>query len=142
MPRFVTVGKQTRAGRRWFSLFLPLVNFLTYRFDASPSLLKAQPSVSDKKYRAAGGMMRLSPTPLRDQVNLQGPSHLGFLLLTAIYRVRLIWVLYSLLLFIGSVSSGAVLLSVHLQGPCHLNFFCKSPRNVRLYIDSSMKATL
>ncbi len=34
--------------------------------------------------------MRLSPTPLRDQADLQGPSHLGFLLLTIIYRVRLI----------------------------------------------------
>ena len=90
MPRFVTVGKQTCAGRRWFSLFLPLVNFLTYRFDASPSLLKVQPSISDKKYRVSSGMMRLSLASLRDQANLQGPSHLGFLLLTVIYRDRLI----------------------------------------------------
>ena len=35
-------------------------------------------------------MMRLSPTPLRDQADLQGPSHLGLLLLTVIYRDRLI----------------------------------------------------
>ena len=32
--------------------------------------------------------MRLSPTPLRDQADLQGPSHLGLLLLTVIYRDR------------------------------------------------------
>ena len=48
--------------------------------------------------------MRLSLIPLRDQADLQGPSHLGFLLSTVIYRVRLIRVLHSLLLFIGSVS--------------------------------------
>lgn len=34
--------------------------------------------------------MRLSPTPLRDQADLQEPSRLDFLLLTIIYRVRLI----------------------------------------------------
>ena len=67
-----------------------LVNFLTYCFETSPALLKAQPSISDKKCRALSDMMRLSPTPLRDQADLQGPSHLGFLLLTIIYRVRLI----------------------------------------------------
>ncbi len=72
------------------SASLLLVNFLTQFFETSPSLLKSQPSVSDKKYRAAGGMMRLSPTPLRDQADLQGPSHLGFLLLTIIYRDRVI----------------------------------------------------
>ena len=70
------------------SLFL--VNFLTLRFKTSPLLLSPQLSVSDKKYQAAGGMMRLSLIPLRDQADLQGPSHLGFLLLTIIYRVRLI----------------------------------------------------
>ena len=46
-----------------------LVNFLTYCSETSPSLLKAQPSASDKKYRVAGGMMRLSPTSLRDQAD-------------------------------------------------------------------------
>ena len=65
-----------------------LVNFLTYCFDTSPLLLSLQLSVSDKKYRVAGGMMRLSLTPLRDQADLQGPSHLGLLLLTVIYRDR------------------------------------------------------
>ena len=54
--------------------------------------------------------MRLSPTPLRDQADLQGPSHLGSLLSTVIYRVRLIRVLHSLPPFIGTVSSGSVLL--------------------------------
>ena len=34
--------------------------------------------------------MRLSLASLRDQADLQGPSHLGLLLLTVIYRVRLI----------------------------------------------------
>ena len=96
-----------------------LVNFLTYCFEASPSLLKAQPSISDKKYRAAGGMMRLSPTPLRDQADLQGPSHLGLLLLTVIYRDRVKWVCSAV---------------VHLQGPCHLSFFWKkSEKCVALY---------
>ena len=33
-------------------------------------------------------MMRLSPTPLRDQADLQGPSHLGSLQLAVIYRDR------------------------------------------------------
>ena len=67
-----------------------LVNFLTYCFETPPLLLSPQLSVSDKKYRVASGMMRLSLIPLRDQADLQGPSHLGFLLLTIIYRVRLI----------------------------------------------------
>ena len=142
MPRFVTVGKQTRAGRRRFSLSLSLVNFLTYRFDASPfpaesPAVNLRQKISGIKwydeavpYSAAGsgeftGTVSFGLSAL--DCHLQGPSHL---------------VLHSLLLFIGSVSSGAVLLSVHLQGPCHLNFFCKSPKNVRLYIDSSMKATL
>ena len=32
--------------------------------------------------------MRLSPTPLRDQADLQEPSHLGSLQLAVIYRDR------------------------------------------------------
>ena len=78
-------------------------------------------------------MMRLSLASLRDQANLQGPSHLGFLLLTVIDRVRLIWVLHSLPLFTGTVSSGFALPLGHLQGPCHLNFLRKSPKNAALY---------
>ena len=99
---------------------LPLfVNFLTYCFETSPPLLSPQLSVSDKKYRVAGGMMRLSPTPLRDQADLQGPSHLGSTLLVTIYRVR-VKLVYSAV--------------VHLQGPCHLNFFWKkSEKCVALY---------
>lgn len=63
--------------------------------------------------------MRLSPTPLRDQMDLQGPSHLGLLLLTVIYRDRVKWVCSAV---------------VHLQGPCHLNFFWKkSEKCVALY---------
>lgn len=87
-----------------------LVNFLTCCFEASPSLLKAQPSISDKKCRASSGMMRLSLASLRDQADLQGPSHLGLLLLTVIYRDR-----------VKRVCSAVV----HLQGPCHLSFFWK-----------------
>ena len=87
-----------------------LVNFLTYCFETSPPLLSPQLSVSDKKYRVAGGMMRLSPTPLRDQADLQGPSHLSSLQLTVIYRDRVKWVCSAV---------------VHLQGPCHLSFFWK-----------------
>ena len=49
-------------------------------------------------------MMRLSPTPLRDQADLQGPSHLGSLLLTVIYRVRVKWVCSAVSSFTGSVS--------------------------------------
>ena len=48
--------------------------------------------------------MRLSPTPLRDQADLQGPSHLGFLLLTIIYRDRVEWVCSAVGSFTGSVS--------------------------------------
>ena len=48
--------------------------------------------------------MRLSPTPLRDQADLQGPSRLGFLLLTIIYRVRVKWVCSAVGSFTGSVS--------------------------------------
>ena len=58
--------------------------------------------------------MRLFPTSLWDQADLQGPSHLGSLLLTVIYRVRLILVLRSLSLFIGTMLSGFVLLMVYL----------------------------
>ena len=49
-------------------------------------------------------MMRLSPTPLRDQADLQGPSHLGLLLLTVIYRDRVEWVCSAVSSFTGSVS--------------------------------------
>ena len=66
--------------------------------------MSPQLSVSDKKYRAAGGMMRLSLIPLRDQADLQGPSHLGLLLLTVIYRDRVKWVCLAVGLFTGSVS--------------------------------------
>ena len=43
--------------------------------------------------------MRLSLIPLQDQADLQRPSHLGFLLLTIIYRVMssgfvLLWSIY------------------------------------------------
>lgn len=48
--------------------------------------------------------MRLSPTPLRDQADLQGPSHLDLLLLTVIYRDRVKWVCYAVGSFTGSVS--------------------------------------
>ena len=48
--------------------------------------------------------MRLSLIPLRDQADLQGPSHLGSLLLTVIYRVRVKWVYSADGLFTGSVS--------------------------------------
>lgn len=48
--------------------------------------------------------MRLSPTPLRDQADLQGPSHLGSSLLTVIYRVRVKWVCSAVSSFAGSVS--------------------------------------
>ena len=48
--------------------------------------------------------MRLSLIPLRDQADLQGPSHLGLLLLTVIYRDRVKWVCLALPLFIGSMS--------------------------------------
>ena len=142
MPRFVTVGKQTCAGRRWFSLSLSLVNFLTRCFGASPfpaesPAVNLRQKISDIKwydeavpYSAAGsggftGTVSFGLSAL--DCHLQGPSHLGSTLLTAIYRVRVKCV---------------VLLSVHLQGPCHLNFFEKSPKNVWLYIDSSMKTKL
>ena len=105
MPRFVTVGKQTCAGRRGFSLSYPLVNFLTYCFDTSPSLLKVQPSISDKKYRVSSGMMRLSPYSAAGSGEFTGTVSFGLLLLTVIYRVRLIW---------------ASALDCHLQGPSHL----------------------
>ena len=49
-------------------------------------------------------MMRLSLIPLQDQADLQGPSHLGSLLLTVIYRVRVKWVCLAVGLFTGSVS--------------------------------------
>ena len=49
-------------------------------------------------------MMRLSLIPLRDQADLQGPSRLGFLLLTIIYRVRVKWVCSAVGSFTGSVS--------------------------------------
>ena len=48
--------------------------------------------------------MRLSPTPLRDQADLQGPSHLGLLLLTVIYRDCVKWVRSAVSSFTGSVS--------------------------------------
>ena len=48
--------------------------------------------------------MRLSPTPLRDQMDLQGPSHLGLLLLTVIYRDRVKWVCSAVSSFTRSVS--------------------------------------
>ena len=48
--------------------------------------------------------MRLSLIPLRDQADLQGPSHLGFLLLTIIYRDRVEWVCSAVGSFTGSVS--------------------------------------
>ena len=48
--------------------------------------------------------MRLSLIPLRDQADLQGPSHLGLLLLTVIYRDRVKWVCLAVGLFTGSVS--------------------------------------
>ena len=48
--------------------------------------------------------MRLSPTPLRDQADLQGPSHLDLLLLTVIYRDRVKWVCSAVSSFAGSVS--------------------------------------
>ena len=49
-------------------------------------------------------MMRSSPTLLQDQADLQGPSHLGLLLLTIIYRVRVKWVCSAVGSFTGSVS--------------------------------------
>ena len=48
--------------------------------------------------------MRLSLIPLRDQADLQGPSHLGLLLLTVIYRDRVKWVCSAVSSFAGSVS--------------------------------------
>ena len=66
--------------------------------------MSPQLSVSDKKYRAAGGMMRLSLIPLRDQADLPGPALLGWLLLTVIYRDRVKWVCLAVGLFTGSVS--------------------------------------
>lgn len=48
--------------------------------------------------------MRLSPTPLRDQADLQGPSHLGSLQLAVIYRDRVKWVCSAVGSFTGSVS--------------------------------------
>ena len=48
--------------------------------------------------------MRLSLIPLRDQADLQGPSHLGLLLLTVIYRDRVEWVCSAVGSFTGSVS--------------------------------------
>lgn len=48
--------------------------------------------------------MRLSLIPLRDQADLQGPSHLDSLLLTVIYRVRVKWVCSAVSSFTGSVS--------------------------------------
>ena len=48
--------------------------------------------------------MRLSPTPLRDQADLQGPSHLGSTLLVTIYRDRVKWVCSAVSSFTGSVS--------------------------------------
>lgn len=72
--------------------------------------------------------MRLSLIPLRDQADLQGPSHLGLLLLTVIYRDRVKWVCLAVGLFTGSVS-----FEFH---------FGKSPRNVWLYIDSIMISKL
>lgn len=48
--------------------------------------------------------MRLSLIPLRDQADLQGPSHLGLLLLTVIYRDRVKWVCSASDSFTGSVS--------------------------------------
>lgn len=48
--------------------------------------------------------MRLSLIPLRDQADLQGPPHLGSLLLTVIYRVRVKWVCSAVSSFTGSVS--------------------------------------
>ena len=48
--------------------------------------------------------MRLSPTPLRDQADLQGPSHLGLLLLNVIYRDRVKWVCSAVGSFTGSMS--------------------------------------
>ena len=49
-------------------------------------------------------MMRLSLIPLQDQADLQGPSHLGFMLLTIIYRVPVKWVCSAVSSFAGSVS--------------------------------------
>ncbi len=48
--------------------------------------------------------MRLSLIPLRDQADLQGPSRLGLLLLTVIYRDRVKWVCSGVGSFTGSVS--------------------------------------
>ena len=48
--------------------------------------------------------MRLSLIPLRDQADLQGPSHLGLLLLTVIYGDRVKWVCSAVSSFTGSVS--------------------------------------
>lgn len=48
--------------------------------------------------------MRLSSTPLRDQADLQGPSHLGSLQLAVIYRDRVKWVCSAVGSFTGSVS--------------------------------------
>ena len=48
--------------------------------------------------------MRLSLIPLQDQADLQGPSHLGSLLLTVIYRDRVEWVCSAVGSFTGSVS--------------------------------------
>ena len=48
--------------------------------------------------------MRLSLIPLRAQADLQGPSHLGLLLLTVIYRDRVKWVCSAVGSFTGSVS--------------------------------------
>ena len=49
-------------------------------------------------------MMRLSLASLRDQANLQGPSHLGSALLAAIYRDRVKWVCSAVGSFTVSVS--------------------------------------
>lgn len=48
--------------------------------------------------------MRLSLASLRDQADLQGPSHLGSLQLAVIYRVRVKWVCSAVGSFTGSVS--------------------------------------
>ena len=72
--------------------------------------------------------MRLSPTPLRDQADLQGPSHLGLLLLTVIYRDRVKWVCLAVGLFTGSVS---------------FEFLLENSQEMYgLYIDSYMKSKL
>ena len=80
-----------------------LVNFLTHCF-ATP--FPSEIPAVNLRQKTPGGRWydEAVPTPLRDQADLQGPSHLGLLFLTVIYRDRVKWVCLAVGLFTGSVS--------------------------------------